>query len=160
MEDQGRPRDPVTNPLRKRKPTIAFVLSLLGGLLILGVAVARIIVMLFAFTSVLPGIIDPAYEMLTGQFPAGGPLPYVEASVVAVSGAFVLAGAILIHHRPAKASTWGYVILAFSFVSFIGTGGLLVGAILGILGGAYTILLIPDPPKTVPPTETISGART
>ena len=62
-----------------------------------------------------------------------------------MAGFFVLVGAMMIHFRPAKASTWANLILVFSFVSFVGSGGLFVGAVLGIVGGALPILQEPNP---------------
>ena len=55
------------------------------------------------------------------------------------SGIVVLDGAIMVYHQPAKASTWGALILAFSIVSLFGMGGFFVGAILGVVGGILAL---------------------
>jgi hypothetical protein len=43
--------------------------------------------------------------------------------------------------------TWANLILAFSFVSFVGTGGFFVGAVLGIVGGLFALIQKPNPPQ-------------
>jgi|HubBroStandDraft_1064217.scaffolds.fasta_scaffold285217_2 hypothetical protein len=137
---------------KKKKPTKSFLLSLLGGVLIFGGAIARIVVMLFAFSSVMPNVIDPAYVMLKGIGAVGGLLSYVLAAIEAVSGICVIVGALMIHRRPAKAATWGNLILAGSFVSFVGTGGFMLGAVLGIVGGAFALIQKPNPPRRYYPS--------
>jgi hypothetical protein len=56
-----------------------------------------------------------------------------------VSGAVVLASATMLLARVGQRRTWGILILVFSILSFIGLGGFIVGAILGILGGIMTL---------------------
>jgi hypothetical protein len=66
-----------------------------------------------------------------------------------VSGILVLISAIMLHIRPGEATRglracclwWGSIILVFSVVSFFGgsMGGFLVGAILGVVGGALAL---------------------
>jgi hypothetical protein len=66
-----------------------------------------------------------------------------------VSGILVLISAIMLHIRPGEATQglracclwWGSIILVFSIVSLFGgsMGGFLVGAILGIVGGALAL---------------------
>lgn len=129
----------------KRKPTRAFVLSLAGGLLILLGGASRIVVMAFAFSSVLPILIDPAYVMFKEMGAVGGLAAYVMAAIEAAAGVGVIYGAFMVHHQPAKAARWGNLVLACSFVSLIGTGGMLVGAVLAILGGAFALIQKPNP---------------
>jgi hypothetical protein len=140
----------MTSPLEK-KPTKAFLVSLAGGLMIFGVAVSRITVMALYHSPVMPGLINAGYAMLQSAGEAGGDLSYVMAGAAAASGFFVITGAVMIHLRPAKTSTWVNFILAFSFVSFIGSGGLFIGAVLGIVGGALALVQEPNPEHVVPP---------
>jgi len=53
------------------------------------------------------------------------------------SGIAVSVGAILVYNQPAKAKTWGAMILAFSIVSFLGMGGFFFGALLGVVGAPW-----------------------
>lgn len=135
-----------TNQVQKKSPTKAFVLSLLGGVMILGGGASRIVVMMFAFSSVLPNIIDPAYMMMQAIGAVGGLAAYAIAAVEAISGIFVILGALMVHHQPTKAAKWANLILAFSFVSLVGTGGLLLGAVLAIIGGLFALIQKPNPP--------------
>src|SRR2546426_7471759 len=53
-----------------------------------------------------------------------------------VSGIIVLTSAIMLQVNPSSSRrTWGVLILVLSVLSFLGTGGFVAGAILGIIGG-------------------------
>jgi hypothetical protein len=56
-----------------------------------------------------------------------------------VLGLIVLSGAIMLRLRPAHNRVWGMVVLAFSIPSVIMGGGLVIGFILGIAGGALAL---------------------
>jgi MFS family permease len=56
-----------------------------------------------------------------------------------VCGAIVLASAVLLPAVPHQRRTWGVLILVFSVLSFLGLGGFIVGAILGIVGGILAL---------------------
>ena len=56
-----------------------------------------------------------------------------------VSGVIVLVSAVILLTNPSRARTWGVLILVFSILSFLGLGGFIVGAILGIVGGVLTL---------------------
>jgi hypothetical protein len=127
------------------KTTKAFLLSLLGGILIFVAGASRVTIIALHSSSVMPGVINAGYAMLQRVGEAGG---YVFAAIAAISGVFVIIGAMMIHFRPAKASTWAGLVLAFSFVSFIGSGGFFFGAALGIVGGGLALTLKPNPPHT------------
>jgi len=51
----------------------------------------------------------------------------------------VIIFAILMRSKPQDRRTFGEIILAFSILSLIGTGGFFIGAILGIVGGAIAL---------------------
>ncbi len=55
------------------------------------------------------------------------------------SGAMMVTGAVMLRMNPQNHMTWGIVILIFSIVSFAGMGGYFIGAILGIIGGAFAL---------------------
>src|ERR1022692_959765 len=135
----------MTDPVRRRKPTRAFFLSFIGGILIVVADGARIVIMALHFSSVMPNVVAPAYAMLQAAGLAGGALSYLLAIIAVISGVFVIIGALMIHYRPAKAATWANLILAFSFLSFAGSGGFFIGAVLGIIGGAFALIQRPNP---------------
>ena len=62
-----------------------------------------------------------------------------------VSGAFVVIGAIMMRVHPAEHVAWGVIVLVFSITSFLGMGGFIVGALLGIAGGALALSWRPQP---------------
>ncbi len=84
------------------------------------------------------GMMGGYYGMMHG-FGLGGGGFYGLAAIGIVSGIIILVGAIMIYSQPAKASTWGALILAFSIVSLFGMGGFFFGAILGIVGGILAL---------------------
>ena len=55
------------------------------------------------------------------------------------SGVVMVIGAVMLRTRPQEHMTWGILILVFSIVSFAGMGGYFIGAMLGIIGGAFAI---------------------
>ncbi len=59
--------------------------------------------------------------------------------VALVSGIFVIIGAVMLNARSAEHMTWGIVVLVFSIISFVGMGGFVLGALLGIAGGALAL---------------------
>ena len=63
-----------------------------------------------------------------------------------VSGVIVLLSAVMLLTNPSQWKTWGVLMLVFSIMSFLGLGGFIAGAILGILGGILTL-------RWKPPTE-------
>jgi len=56
-----------------------------------------------------------------------------------VSGILVIIGALILNARPAEHTAWGTIILVFSILSLLGMGGFIVGAVLGITGGAFAL---------------------
>jgi hypothetical protein len=126
---------------QRKKPTWSLLLSFTGGFLILGGGVSMILVEVLVSSPGVPGylrgILGTGYTMME-QMGFGSGFAY-EAAVVSgvASGIAILCGALMVYERPfTRATTWGTVIIAFSFVSLIGIGGFGAGAVLGILGGA------------------------
>jgi uncharacterized membrane protein len=63
----------------------------------------------------------------------------VMGAVGLVCGAIVLVSAAMLLAKVGQRRTWGILILVFSVLSFIGLGGFIIGAILGIIGGILTL---------------------
>ncbi len=73
-------------------------------------------------------------------------LPRLVAGIVGVMGAVgivcgsvVLLSATMLLAKLGQRRIWGILILVFSVLSFIGLGGFVVGAVLGIVGGILTL---------------------
>lgn len=117
--------------------------------LILGIAGSTLVVLCGALltwvsTAVLPHVNFP--NVNTPPELAPGSIPAIASGVVGgiglfglVSGAVVLASAVLLVAVPNQRMTWGVLMLVFSALSFLGLGGFVVGAVLGMVGGILTL---------------------
>ena len=122
------------------RPTASFVLSLIGGLLILGGSG-----IMFGFSGPgnyggmmggYYGFMNRYYGMMGGY---GGGWFSGLAAVGIVSGIMVILGAIMVYNETASTSTWGSLILVFSIAGLLGTGGFFIGAILSVVGGILAL---------------------
>ena len=124
-------------------PTTAFILSLIGGVLIfLGGVVSSMWFMSGGYNSwemMGGGGMMGGYQGMMGNW--GVPFGFMGglSLIGLVAGILVIIGALMLNARPAEHTGWGVVILVFSIVSFLGMGGFFIGALLGIAGGALTL---------------------
>ncbi|MGC9149119.1 MAG: hypothetical protein ACP5GI_06745 [Sulfolobales archaeon] len=105
------------------KPTAAFVLSLIAGILVL-----------------LTGIIlAVAGGLVAMMLPIGKVVGLVIAlaAVNVVLGILIIVGAVFINSgEPGKVKTGSILVLVLSIISlFVGGGGFFIGFILGLIGG-------------------------
>jgi hypothetical protein len=56
-----------------------------------------------------------------------------------ICGIIVIVGAVMLRAQPREHMIWATLIIVFSAVSFVGMGGFFIGAILGIIGGAFAL---------------------
>jgi hypothetical protein len=114
---------------QNEKPTKAFKLSLIAGILILtNTALVGAATTWFPWMiPTLPGSTNDT-ELLYGL-----------TAAVLISGALVLFGAIMLGKKPANKKAWGIIIIVFSIPSYLTAGGFLIGSILGIIGGALAL---------------------
>jgi hypothetical protein len=121
-------------------PKTASILSLAGGILIilggtLLMAVSTFILPHLDYSNLTtpprlsPGSIAGLVSGIVGTMGLFG----------LVSGVIVLVSAVILLTGPSQRRTWGVLILVFSVMSFLGLGGFVVGAILGIAGGILTL---------------------
>ncbi len=121
-------------------PRIASILALAGGIIItmsgvLFVAVSALILPNLNYSnlntppnlpaSAVPGLVS-GFVGLIGVFGL-------------VTGAIVLVSSVMLLTNTGQRRTWSVLILVFSVLSFIGLGGFVVGAALGIVGGALVL---------------------
>ena len=119
------------------RPQIAFILSLIGGILILlGGGVSYIWFMFGGFSM---GGMMGGFQGMMGSL--GIPFGFMSGFFLIglVSGVIITIGSVMLNARPSEHNAWGMIILVFSIISLLGMGGFLVGAILGIVGGALAI---------------------
>ena len=118
--------------------TTAFILSLIGGIVI--VAGSAIAAFLSAFGSPYGTYYGMGPGMMSGfgfGYASGWMIGFSVAALVC--GILVMIGAIMLNARPTEHIAWGIIVLIFSISSFIGMGGYFIGAVLGIAGGAIAI---------------------
>lgn len=140
--------------MSQEKPTIAYVLSLIAGILIL---IGGVMSLLFtALMTRVFRVVEPSTwtgmmgnewpRMMMGWWSRFG----IVTSIVGVAfGIIVIYSAIMLNSAewPKEHTTWGTLILVFSILSFIGAwAGFGIGLILGIVGGVLAISWKPSTP--------------
>ncbi len=130
----------MTQSATSEYPTTASIIALVGGIIITLSGVLFVAISAF----VLPNV---NYSNLNTppNLPASA-VPGLVSGFVGLMGAFglvtgavVLVSAILLLTNTGQRRTWSVLILVFSVLSFIGMGGFVVGAVLGIVGGALLL---------------------
>ena len=123
---------------------LAFLLSLVGGLIILLGGIISSFWFFYGgavwgdFSDVWSGMMG-GYHGMMGSF--GFPLGFMSgfSLVGLVSGIIVVIAALMINMRPQEKNAWGVLILVFSAISFLNMGGFFIGGILGLVGGAFAV---------------------
>jgi len=138
----------VNNLSAKKGVTVAFVISLVGGIIILGFSLINLV--WFAsdaptwggFGDYWSGIMD-GYHNFMGNYASSTGF-FTSVSIVSfVCGVIVVFGSLVLRIHPGEHRLWGAVIIVFSAISFIGMGGYFVGAIFGVLGGVLALTYKP-----------------
>jgi len=147
------------------KPTIAFILSLIGGVFILlGGGMMSMLGMMgsYGFGGMMNGYWgNSGYGMMNGYWsnPGYGMMGRFGVAfgilglVGALFGIIVIISALMLYNHPADHSKWSIVILIFSILSIFGSamGGFGVGLILGVLGGVFALTW--KPPASATPAK-------
>lgn len=138
----------------EEKPTTAYILSLIAGVLIVlgGVTGSVFMGMMGGWYGGWRGMMGPGMMGGYGMtvFPWWG-LGMAFGLIGLIIGIIVIIGAIMLDSRPQEHKTWGIVILVFSILSVIGgMGGFGIGLIIGIIGGALAISWTPTGPTAIP----------
>ena len=119
--------------------TTAFILSLIGGLVIvIGSAIETLLLAFGSYNGIYYGM-GPGMMSGYGFYGFGLGWMTILSLIALVFGIVVLIGAIMLNARPSEHITWGIIVLVFSIASFIGMGGYFIGAILGLAGGAIAL---------------------
>jgi len=132
-----------TNPAQvttSAYPKTASVLALVGGMII--ILGGAIFIGVAAY--VIPNLNLSNVTVPQGMNPAS--LPGLISGVLTVMGTFglvcgaiVLVSATMLLAKVGQRRIWGILILVFSVLSFIGLGGFVLGAVLGITGGILAL---------------------
>ncbi len=119
----------------EERPYAAFVLSLVGGVLILVVGLLGLTVLGWPMWGWW-GMGMMGRGMMWGWMP-GFLLAFSAVGLVSVAA--VVTAAYMLYNKPSQAQTWGTIILVFAVVSILSAGGFIVGALLAILGGLLAL---------------------
>jgi len=79
----------------------------------------------------------PQMGWMMGQQVASGII--VSSLVGIVFGAVVIIGSVLMYKKPLQTRQWGVIVLVASALSFVGMGGFMIGAILGVIAGVIAL---------------------
>lgn len=122
--------------MQQEKSTAPFVLSLISGLIItiVGFVVSAATASYYYFT------------------PDWAPTIFLFFWFGAITGIVIIIGAVLMYAIPRQHLVWGIVVLVFSIMSILSFGGLIVGFISGIIGGALGIAWKPSAVASAVPT--------
>jgi hypothetical protein len=132
----------------KQGLTLAFVVSLVGGLIVLLFSLVNLI----WFGSGTPnwgGFGDYMHNIMGGYHDFMGSYSsstsfFTAVSIVSfVCGVIVLMSTFVLRIHPQEHVLWGAVIVVFSAISFVGMGGYFVGAAFGIIGGGLALTYKP-----------------
>jgi hypothetical protein len=119
--------------------TTAFILSLIGGLIIIIGSVIQTLLLSFGpYAGTFYGM-GPGMMSGYGFYGYGSGWMTGFSLIALVFGIIVLISAIMLNARPTQHITWGIIVLIFSIASFIGMGGYFIGAVLGLAGGAIAL---------------------
>lgn len=130
----------MTQNKKPQYPRAASILALAGGIVI----TLSGLMFMAASSFILPNM-NYSNLSVPPNFPVSS-IPALVSGIVGVMGAFglvtgivVLVSAVMLLTNSGQARTWSVLILVFSVLSFVGLGGFVVGAVLGIVGGALVL---------------------
>jgi len=133
------------------KPTIAFILSLIGGIFILLGGGMMSMMGSYGFGGMMNGYWGYG-GMMGGYGPGWGYGPgfgmmrgYGFGGIFGIAGVLfgvvVIVSALMLYNKPVDHAKWGIVIIIFSVLSIFGSAmaGFGVGLILGLIGGILAL---------------------
>ena len=130
----------MTQNIAPEYPRTASIIALAGGIIItlsgvLFVAVSALVLpnLTYSNVSVPQGLSPSAIPGLVSGFVG------LMGIFGLVTGAIVLVSSVMLLTSSGDRRTWSVLILVFSMLSFVGMGGFVVGAVLGIVGGALVL---------------------
>ena len=124
-------------PGEKNYPMWGFVLTLIGGILILIDGL---------YTAIIYAIFG---SIISSFFPGLGAL-FIALGIVALFfGLIIIIGAIRMRTAPQSAKMWGILVIVFALLSWVGGAGFFLGFILALIGGI--LALVWKPPMMAQP---------
>jgi len=129
--------------VKPERPRLAFLISLIAGILIVtGGLFTSLVAILLRITG-----FESANGQVTWPGMLGSGVGLFEFGVIltgvvgVLAGIIVILAAVMLVKRPKKRSTWGSLIILFSFFSIYGAsmGGFGIGLVLGLIGGILAV---------------------
>jgi hypothetical protein len=138
-------------------PVAAFVLTLIGGILILLDGIYLLAVSAFVSS------VTSAYGV---SIPGVSAILEALAAVGLIFGLIIMIGALMMWKSPSSAKMWGVVVIVLGFISIIGGGGFVLGLILALVGGILALIWHPpasaqtawSSAPTAPPAAPMGGS--
>jgi hypothetical protein len=124
--------------------TAAFIVSLIGGLIVFIISVLNVVWFSSGATnfggygSFMRAMMDSNHNFM-GSYASSNSFFAGLSLVAVICGVIVIIGAIMLRAQPHQHLPWAILIIVFSAASFVGMGGYFIGAVLGILGGAFEL---------------------
>ncbi len=128
--------------------TLAYVISLVGGLIILLFSLVNAIWFGYGapidsgFGNFMQGAMGGNHNFM-GMYASSTGFFTTISIVSLVCGVIVIFASLALRLHPEEHVIWGIVIVVFSAISFVGMGGYFVGAGFGIIGGAIALTYKP-----------------
>ncbi len=114
------------------------ILSTIAGALIL---IGSLIPLLWAYYMPMPMPMPIGMMGMSMLSPLASPIAYTSMAIGVVSSIVIIVSALMLANNPERAGYLGVVIIALSIVSLFSMGGFIIGAILGIVGGALALTI-------------------
>jgi hypothetical protein len=124
--------------------TFGFVVSLVGGLIVLIASLVNFVWFLSGaqnfggFGNYMHGTMD-GYHSFMGSYGTSNTFLAGISAVGLVCGVIILIGAVMLKVDSHQSTLWSIIIIIFSVISFVGMGGYFVGAIISIVGAAFVL---------------------
>jgi hypothetical protein len=123
-------------------PSTASILAIIGGcfMIVAGILITTLSVF------IIPHLDASIFHNATGSMPVHNVPGFVGSILTGIgligliSGLVVLGSGVMLRVKPGQSVVFGLLILVFSVLSFFGSGGFVIGAILGIIGGIMTLM--------------------
>ncbi len=115
-------------------PVAAFVVTLIGGILILldGIYLLAVSAFISSVTSAYGVSVPGVSGLLTAL-----------AAVGVIFGLIILVGAIMMWRSPSSAKMWGIIAILLGLISIVSGGGFILGLILALVGGILALVWHP-----------------
>lgn len=115
---------------------VSVILSTIAGALIL---IGSLIPLLWAYYMPMP--MPMGMMGMSMLSPLASPIAYTSIAIGIVSSIVIIVSALMLANNPERAGYLGVVIITLSIVSLFSMGGFIIGAILGIVGGALALTI-------------------